>query len=48
MALDRECEKLTDEQDKAIFSGRLGQYRYDDMDKVIRAAMDDMAALKRI
>ena len=45
MALYRECEKLTDEQDNAIFGGRLGQDRNDDMDKVIRAAMDELNLL---
>ncbi len=45
MALYRECEKLTDEQDNSIFGVRLGQYRYDDMDKVIRAAMDELNLL---
>jgi len=33
---------LADEQGNVIFGGRLGQYRYYDMDKVIRAALDDL------
>lgn len=32
--------KLADAQEKTIFGGRLGQYRYYDMDKVIRLALD--------
>ncbi|MBR2039688.1 MAG: hypothetical protein IJ947_04780, partial [Phascolarctobacterium sp.] len=28
------------------FGGRLGHYRYYDMDKVIRAALDDLKQLK--
>jgi UDP-galactopyranose mutase len=33
---------LADAQGGVIFGGRLGQYRYYDMDKVIRAALDDL------
>ena len=44
-ALYAEYKKLADAQGNVIFGGRLGQYRYYDMDKVIRAALDD---LKRI
>ena len=33
---------LAEEQGNVIFGGRLGQYRYYDMDKVIRAALDDL------
>lgn len=32
--------KLADREDKVIFGGRLGNYKYYDMDKVIRAALD--------
>ena len=32
--------QLADKEDKVIFGGRLGAYRYYDMDKVIRAALD--------
>ena len=35
-------KKLADTQDRIIFGGRLGQYRYYDMDKVIRAALNDI------
>ena len=35
-------KKLADAQGNVIFGGRLGQYRYYDMDKVIRAALDDL------
>lgn len=41
-ALYGEYKKLADEQGNVIFGGRLGQYRYYDMDKVIRAAMEDL------
>jgi len=34
---------LGDTLDNVIFGGRLGQYRYYDMDKVVRAALDDAA-----
>ncbi|MBR5202582.1 MAG: UDP-galactopyranose mutase [Clostridia bacterium] len=40
-----EYKKLADEQGNIIFGGRLGQYRYYDMDKVIRAALDDLKTL---
>lgn len=33
---------LAEKQGNVIFGGRLGQYRYYDMDKVIRAALDDL------
>ena len=41
-ALYAEYKKLADAQGNVIFGGRLGQYRYYDMDKVIRAALDDL------
>ena len=44
-ALYAEYKKLADAQGNVIFGGRLGQYRYYDMDKVIRAALDDIRAL---
>ena len=37
-----EYKKLADQQENVIFGGRLGQYKYYDMDKVIRAALDDL------
>ncbi|MBQ4312739.1 MAG: UDP-galactopyranose mutase [Clostridia bacterium] len=39
-ALYAEYAALAQEEDKVIFGGRLGQYKYYDMDKVIRAALD--------
>ena len=36
---------LADKQENVMFGGRLGQYRYYDMDKVIRAALDDLKVL---
>lgn len=44
-ALYAEYKKLADAQKNVIFGGRLGQYRYYDMDKVIRAALDDLRTL---
>ena len=44
-ALYAEYKKLADHQGNIIFGGRLGQYKYYDMDKVIRAAMDDLKLL---
>ena len=35
-------KELADKQGNVIFGGRLGHYRYYDMDKVIRAALDDL------
>ena len=31
---------LADEEDKVIFGGRLGEYKYYDMDAVIASALD--------
>jgi len=41
-ALYARYKALADAQENVIFGGRLGQYRYYDMDKVIRAALDDL------
>lgn len=38
--LYRKYEELAQQEENVIFGGRLGQYRYYDMDKVIRAALD--------
>ena len=35
-----EYEALADKEEGVIFGGRLGQYKYYDMDKVIEAALD--------
>ena len=32
--------KLADKEEKVIFGGRLGNYKYYDMDKVIEAALE--------
>lgn len=37
--------ELAKKEDHVIFGGRLGQYKYYDMDKVIRAALDDLKKL---
>ena len=44
-ALYAEYKKLAEQQGNVIFGGRLGQYKYYDMDKVIRAALDDLKAI---
>lgn len=41
-ALYAAYRQLADEEPHVLFGGRLGQYRYYDMDKVIRAALDDL------
>ncbi len=44
-ALYEKYKALADKESNVLFGGRLGQYRYYDMDKVIRAALD-MASLE--
>jgi UDP-galactopyranose mutase len=44
-ALYAKYKELADAEGNVIFGGRLGQYRYYDMDKVIRAALDDLKML---
>lgn len=44
-ALYAQYQQLAAQQENVIFGGRLGQYRYYDMDKVIRAAMDEVDAV---
>ena len=39
-ALYAAYKKLADAQDRVIFGGRLGAYRYYDMDKVVEAALE--------
>ena len=43
--LYQEYKKLADREDKVIFGGRLGEYRYYDMDAVIASALDKCAEL---
>ena len=38
--------ELADKEENVIFGGRLGEYRYYDMDKVIEAALQAAAAQK--
>lgn len=45
-ALYAAYQALAQKQKDVIFGGRLGQYKYYDMDKVIRAALDNLAELK--
>ena len=42
MRLFAEYQKLAGEEKNVIFGGRLGQYRYYDMDKVIGTALEDV------
>lgn len=44
-ALYAQYQQLAAQEENVIFGGRLGQYRYYDMDKVIRAAMDELEKL---
>ncbi len=44
-ALYAQYQQLAAQQENVIFGGRLGQYRYYDMDKVIRAVMDELEKL---
>ncbi|MBR4068090.1 MAG: UDP-galactopyranose mutase [Clostridia bacterium] len=44
-ALYQRYRELAAKEGNVIFGGRLGQYRYYDMDKVIRAALDDVRSL---
>ena len=43
-ALYEEYKKLADAEENVIFGGRLGHYKYYDMDKVIEAALECVAA----
>ena len=47
-ALYTQYQKLAEAEPLVHFGGRLGQYRYYDMDKVIRAALDDLKKLDLI
>ena len=45
-ALYAKYKELADAEGNVIFGGRLGQYKYYDMDKVIRAALDDLKTIQ--
>ena len=45
-ALYLRYKKLSEAEDKVVFGGRLGEYRYYDMDQVIAAALEKTAALR--
>lgn len=47
-ALYAKYQDLATEEPNVLFGGRLGQYRYYDMDKVIRAALDDVKSERTI
>ena len=44
-ALYQKYKELADKEEHIIFGGRLGHYKYYDMDKVISAALDDVSKL---
>ena len=44
-ALYQNYKELADKEEHIIFGGRLGHYKYYDMDKVIAAALDDVSKL---
>ena len=44
-ALYEKYKKMGAEEDKVIFGGRLGEYKYYDMDQVIAAALERVKAL---
>lgn len=44
-ALFEEYRRLAEKEDKVIFGGRLGNYKYYDMDKVIEAALEMVSRL---
>ena len=46
-ALYAEYQKLAAAQDRVLFGGRLGAYRYYDMDKVVEAALADVQRIVR-
>ena len=46
-ALYLEYRKLADKEEKVIFGGRLGEYKYYDMDQVIARALEVVAGLKK-
>ena len=41
-ALFEKYRELADKEENVIFGGRLGNYRYYDMDKVIAAALEQL------
>lgn len=45
-ALYEQYQELAKKEDRVIFGGRLGKYKYYDMDKVIEAALDKVQEMK--
>ena len=43
--LYQEYKKLSDAEENVVFGGRLGEYRYYDMDQVILSALDQANAI---
>lgn len=46
MALYQAYEKLSEQEEQVIFGGRLGKYKYFNMDQIVRLALDTVDALK--
>ena len=44
--LFKEYQKLAEEEKNVIFGGRLGSYKYYDMDKVVEAALEKFAEIE--
>ena len=44
--LFQEYQKLAEAEKNVIFGGRLGSYKYYDMDKVVEAALDKYAEIE--
>ena len=45
-ALFAEYRKLAEKEENVIFGGRLGAYKYYDMDKVIAAALEQLESME--
>ena len=45
-ALFAEYRKLAEKEENVIFGGRLGGYKYYDMDKVIAAALEQLESME--
>ena len=46
-SLYRAYKELAEEEEKVVFGGRLGEYKYYDMDQVIAAALEKVRGMKR-
>ena len=43
---DIQAKKLAEKEENVIFGGRLGDYKYYDMDKVIAAALEQLEEME--